>query len=83
MFKHCSKAETEEVVRGKSVVHDVTEGKMYGKRTKGRKRKEEQALALGLWVQWPGGPVDLKTYWPPQKSTGPPKNKKYLRKPTI
>ena len=23
---------------------------------------------------WPGGPVDLKTYWPPQKLTGPPKN---------
>ena len=25
-----------------------------------------QALTLGLWVQWPGGPVDLKTYWPPK-----------------
>ena len=23
---------------------------------------------------WPGGPVDLKTYWPPKKLTGPPKN---------
>ena len=23
-----------------------------------------QALTLGLWMQWPGGPVDLKTYWP-------------------
>ena len=55
MFNQCSKAETEEVVRGKSVVHDVAEGKMYGKRTKGRKRKEEQALTLGLWVQRPGG----------------------------
>ena len=22
---------------------------------------------------WPGGPVDLKTYWPPKKLTGPPK----------
>ena len=33
-----------------------------------------QALTLGLWVQWPGGPVDLKTYWPPKKLTGPPKN---------
>ena len=33
-----------------------------------------QALTLGLWVQWPGGPVDLKTYWPPKKITGPPKN---------
>ena len=32
-----------------------------------------QALTLGLWVQWPGGPVDLKTYWPPKKLTGPPK----------
>ena len=30
-----------------------------------------QALTLGLWVQWPGGPVDLKTYWPPKKFTGP------------
>ena len=30
-----------------------------------------QALTLGLWVQWPGGPVDLKTYWPPKKRTGP------------
>ena len=54
-----------------------------------------QALTLGLWMQWPGGPVDLKTYWPPQKLTGPPKTnwplpqnqscamKKYLRKRTI
>ena len=32
-----------------------------------------QALTLGLSMQWPGGPVDLKTYWPPQKLTGPPK----------
>ena len=31
----------------------------------------QQALTLGLWVQWPGGPVDLKTYWPPKKLTGP------------
>ena len=23
---------------------------------------------------WPGGPVDLKTYWPLKKLTGPPKN---------
>ena len=30
-----------------------------------------QALTLGLWVQWPGGPVYLKTYWPPKKLTGP------------
>ena len=22
---------------------------------------------------WPGGPVDLKTYWPPQKTYWPPK----------
>ena len=28
-------------MRGKSVVHDVAEGKMDEKRTKGRKRKEE------------------------------------------
>ena len=48
-----------------------------------------QALTLGLWMQWPGGPVDLKTYWPPKKLTGPfPKTKlvrgkKYLRKRTI
>ena len=26
---------------------------------------ELQALTLSLWMQWPGGPVDLKTYWPP------------------
>ena len=52
--------------------------------------EHSQALTLGLWVQWPGGPVDLKSYWPPKKLTGPPKNllapcatKKYLRKPTI
>ena len=32
-----------------------------------------QALTLGLWMQWPGGPVDLKTYWPPQKTYWPPK----------
>ena len=30
-----------------------------------------QALTLRLLVQWPGGPVDLKTYWPPKKLTGP------------
>ena len=39
-----------------------------------------QALTLGLWMQWPGGPVDLKTYCKnllaPQKLTGPfPKTK--------
>ena len=33
-----------------------------------------QALTLGMWMQWPGGPVDLKTYWPPQKLSGPQKN---------
>ena len=32
-----------------------------------------QALTLGLWVQWPGGPVDLKIYWPPKKTYWPPK----------
>ena len=31
-----------------------------------------QALTLGLWMQWPAGPVDLKTYWPPKKLTAPP-----------
>ena len=31
-----------------------------------------QALTLGLWMQWPGGPVDLKTDWPPQKTYWPP-----------
>ena len=34
-------------------------------------RQPHQASTLGLWVQWPGGPVDLKTYWPPKKLTGP------------
>ena len=39
---------------------------------------------------WPGGPVDLKTYWPPKKLTAwsLPQNqtcatKNYLHKPTI
>ena len=35
------------------------------------KAQHNQALTLGLWVQWPGGPVDLKTYWPPKKLTSP------------
>ena len=36
-----------------------------------RYRTVNQALTLGLWMQWPGGPVDLKTYWPPKKLTSP------------
>ena len=39
----------------------------------GYDEKTKQALTLGLWIQWPGGPVDLKTYWPPKKLTGPQK----------
>ena len=54
-----------------------------------------RALTLGLWVQWPGGPVDLKTYWPPKNLLAPQKTnwslpqnqtcatKNYLHKPTI
>ena len=42
-----------------------------GKRCPALISEEVQALTLGLWVQWPGGPVDLKTYWPPKKLTGP------------
>ena len=42
-----------------------------------------QALTLGLWVQWPGGPVDLKTYWPPKKLTGPYLKTKLARRKTI
>ena len=26
---------------------------------------------LSSWSHWPRGPVDLKSYWPPKKSTGP------------
>ena len=37
----------------------------------GKLSNYHQALTLGLWVQWPGGPVDLKTYWPPQKTYWP------------
>ena len=33
-----------------------------------------QALTLGLWMQWPGGPVDLKTYWPPKNLLAPQKS---------
>ena len=32
-----------------------------------------QALTLDLWMQWPGGPVDLKTYCPPQNLLAPQK----------
>ena len=54
-----------------------------------------QALTLGMWMQWPGGPVDLKTYCPPKNLVAPQKTnwplpqnqicamKKYLRKRTI
>ena len=47
--------------------------------------KGEQALTmtLGLWVQWPGGPVDLKTYWPPKKLTGPFLKTKLARQKNI
>ena len=41
---------------------------MSGNKTTTIKLRDKtiQALTLGLWVQWPGGPVDLKTYWPPK-----------------
>ena len=32
---------------------------------------------------WPGGPVDLKTYWPPKKLTGPYLKTKLARRKTI
>ena len=35
-----------------------------------------QALTLNICIHWPRGPVDLKSYWPTQKVTGPnPVNK--------
>ena len=30
-----------------------------------------QPSTLSSWSHWPRGPVDLKSYWPPVKSTGP------------
>ena len=30
-----------------------------------------QPSTLSSWSHWPRGPVDLKSYWPPGKSTGP------------
>ena len=30
-----------------------------------------QPSTLSSWSHWPRGPVDLKSYWPPKKSTGP------------
>ena len=30
-----------------------------------------QPSTLSSWSHWPRGPVDLKSHWPPQKSTGP------------
>ena len=32
-----------------------------------------QALTLDCGNHWPGGPVNQKIHWPPQKPTGPPK----------
>ena len=29
------------------------------------------ALTLNFCTQWPVGPVDAKSYWPPKKVTGP------------
>ena len=34
-------------------------------------KKHEQALTLSCCTQWPVGPVDFKSYWPPKKVTGP------------
>ena len=31
----------------------------------------KQALTLSFCIHWSGGPVDLKSYWPPKKVTGP------------
>ena len=32
-----------------------------------------QALTLDCGNHWPGGPVNQKIHWPPNKPTGPPK----------
>ena len=42
----------------------------------------ENLLALQK-TYWPGGPVDLKTYWPPKKLTGPYLKTKLARRKTI
>ena len=67
--------EEEETVRYSQVHHqlDVRHRMAIAQTTFGSLSNiwTEQALTLGLWVQWPGGPVDLKTYWPPKKLTGP------------
>ena len=31
----------------------------------------EQALTLSFCTQWPVGPVDVKSYWPPKKIISP------------
>ena len=36
------------------------------------------ALTLSFCTQWPVGPLDVKSYWPPQKVTGPKKDLKTL-----
>ena len=36
-----------------------------------RKSISVQPSTLSSWSHWPRGPVDLKSHWPPQKSTGP------------
>ena len=40
-----------------------------------------QPSTLSSWSHWPRGPVDLKSYWPPGKSTGPhfPPTDVYIR----
>ena len=38
-----------------------------------------QALTLSFCIHWPGRPVDLKSYWPPKKVTGPNIVKKICR----
>ena len=30
-----------------------------------------QGSTIRFYIHWPGGPVDFKSYWPPQKVTGP------------
>ena len=43
----------------------------HGETTKGVSGRHTQPSTLSSWSHWPRGPVDLKSHWPPQKSTGP------------
>ena len=57
------------------IIKDVVTGLdigLVGPVARGASRFEN--LLAPKKTYWPGGPVDLKTYWPPKKLTGSPKN---------